>query len=38
MPVAPIYWYTSADQQATNVHGYAFNPMYTVDLTKVSIG
>jgi oligopeptide transport system substrate-binding protein len=38
MPIAPIYWYTSADQQATNVHGYAFNPMYTVDLTKVSIG
>jgi oligopeptide transport system substrate-binding protein len=38
MPVTPIYWYTSSDQQATNVHGYAFNPMYTVDLTKVSIG
>ena len=38
MPIAPIYWYTSADQQATSVHGYAFNPMYTVDLTKVSMG
>jgi oligopeptide transport system substrate-binding protein len=38
MVVAPIYWYTFANQQATNVHGYMANPMYTIDLTKVSIG
>jgi oligopeptide transport system substrate-binding protein len=38
MPIAPIYWYTFTDQQATNVHGYTANPMYTIDLTKVSIG
>jgi len=38
MPIAPIYWYTFTDQQAPNVHGYTANPMYTTDLTKVSIG
>jgi oligopeptide transport system substrate-binding protein len=38
MPIAPIYWYTFTDQQAPNVHGYSANPMYTTDLTKVSIG
>jgi oligopeptide transport system substrate-binding protein len=38
MPIAPIYWYTFTDQQATNVHGYTANPMYTIDLTKVSMG
>jgi oligopeptide transport system substrate-binding protein len=37
MPIAPIYWYTSVFQVAQNVHGWNINPMYEVDLTKVSI-
>jgi oligopeptide transport system substrate-binding protein len=37
MPVAPIYWYTYADLQKSNVHGYTINPMDEIDLAKVSV-
>ena len=37
MPIAPIYWYTSANLQKSTVHGYTINPMNEVDLSKVSV-
>ena len=37
MPIAPIYWYTSAFQVASHVHGWNINPMAEIDLRQVSM-
>jgi len=37
MPIAPIYWYTSAFQVGENVQGWNISPMSTIDLRPVSV-